>query len=50
MKGLAQGLAQGARQAREEDARNLVANNVPVEVIAKSLNMTVEEINQLIAK
>ena len=38
---------EGERQARIEDARNLFANGVSIEIIAKSLNMTVEEVTEI---
>ncbi len=38
---------EGERQARIEDARNFFANGVSIEIIAKSLNMTVEEVTEI---
>ena len=49
--GLAQGLAQGRAEGRAEErmanARSLKENGFPVDLIAKSLNLTAEEIAQL---
>ena len=38
---------EGERQARIEDARNLFANGVSIDIIAKSLNITVEEVTEI---
>ena len=49
-KGRAEGLAEGeakARQEKLESARSLKDNGVPLEVIVKSLNLTVEEAEPL---
>ena len=54
-KGLAKGIAKGRIEGREEgraeerlnNARSLKDNGVPIEVIAKSLNLTDEELQQL---
>ena len=42
-----EGRAEGRAEERIENARNLKANGVPVELIAKSLNISIEEINKL---
>lgn len=54
-KGLAQGRAEGLAQLRAEgraeekmnNARNLKANGVSIELIAKSLGLTEEEVEKL---
>ena len=50
-KGRAEGRAEGEAKGRAEErianARNLKANGVPAELIAKSLNLSIEEINKL---
>ena len=46
--GIAQGMEQGSQSAKSEAAKSLYANGVSVEVIAKSLGMSVEEVNALI--
>lgn len=38
---------QGEEKARREDARNLYANGVSIELIAKSLKMTLEEVREI---
>ena len=45
--GITQGISQGIQQKALEDARNLYANGVSIELIAKSLNMTEEEVREL---
>ena len=45
--GRAEGLAQGASQKAVEAARNLFANGVSIEFIAKSLKMSESEIREL---
>ena len=40
--------AQGAHEAALQAAKNLYANGVSVEIIAKSLNMTEEQINEIV--
>ena len=42
-----EGISQGIQQKALEDARNLYANGVFIELIAKSLNMTEEEVREL---
>lgn len=46
--GIQQGIQQGEQKRAIEDARNLYANKVPIETIAKSLKMTIEEIQKII--
>ncbi len=45
---LAEGIEQGAQQKAIEGAKNLYANGVSVEIIAKSLKMTIEEVMEII--
>ena len=45
--GLAEGEAKGRAEERLKNARNLKANGVPVDVIAKSLQLTVKEIEMI---
>ncbi len=47
-KGREEGLAEGARQNAVENARNLYANGVSLELIAKSLNMTEEQVKEIV--
>ena len=46
--GLQQGIEQGEKRRAIEDARNLYANKVPIETIAKSLKMTISEVQNII--
>jgi len=46
-KGIEKGRAEGRAEEKTENARSLKANGVPVEVIAKSLGLTPEEIEAL---
>jgi predicted transposase YdaD len=45
--GRAEGREQGRAEERLENARNLKENGVPVDVIAKSLRLTQEEVSML---
>ena len=47
LKGIEKGRAEGRAEEKTENARSLKANGVPVEVIAKSLGLTPEEIEAL---
>ncbi len=47
-KGLEEGLLQGAQQKAIEAARNLYANGVSVDIIAKSLHMTEDEVREIV--
>ena len=49
-KGRAEGLAEGRAEERLANARSLLANGVPMDVIVKSLGLTPEEINILSKK
>ena len=49
-KGLKQGMQQGAQQKAIEDARSFHANGVSVDIIAKSLNMTMDQVKQIISE
>lgn len=42
------GHTEGARQKAIEDARSFYANGVSLEIIAKSLNMTTEQVEKII--
>lgn len=46
--GIAIGMQQGARQKNLEVAKSLYSNGVSVELIAKSLGMTVEQVQEII--
>ena len=46
--GLEQGMQQGAQQKAIEDARSFYANGVSVDIIAKSLNMTVDQVKEIV--
>ena len=46
--GMAQGLAEGERKKTVEIARSLSANGVSIDIIAKSLNMTIEEATEIV--
>ena len=43
----AEGLAEGARQKAVEDARNLKSAGVDINIIAKCVGLSVEEVEQL---
>ena len=45
--GLAEGLAEGKAEEKLANARSLKANGVPVEIIARSLGLDVEEVERL---
>ena len=47
--GLAEGELRGARQAAIANAKSLFENGVSVEVIAKSLGMSIEQVRELTA-
>ena len=40
-------MAKGKEEAIRENARSLKKNGVSVDIIAKSLNLTIDEINEL---
>ncbi len=46
--GFPNGISQGTRQKAEEAARDFFDNGVSVDIIAKSLKMTEEEVKELI--
>ncbi|MBO4534112.1 MAG: hypothetical protein J5726_10535, partial [Treponema sp.] len=46
--GIAIGMQQGARQKALEVAKSLYSNGASVELIAKSLGMTVEQVEEII--
>jgi hypothetical protein len=41
-------LQQGAQQKAIDDARSFYANGVSIELIAKSLKMTVEQVSEIV--
>ncbi len=47
---LKQGIQQGEQKRAIEDAKNLYANGVSIEIIAKSLKMTIAEVQNIIKK
>ena len=47
-RGKAEGIAEGARQKAVEGARNFYSNGVSVEIIAKSLGMTIEQVEDIV--
>lgn len=44
------GIAIGAQQKAEEVAFSLYVNGVSIELIAKSLNMTVEQVKEIVSE
>ena len=46
-KGISKGRAEGRAEERMENARSLVSNGVPFEMVVRSLNLTAEEQHQL---
>ena len=46
--GYAEGQEDGRKEKAIEDARNLYINGVSIEIIAKSLNMTIEQVNEIV--
>jgi predicted transposase/invertase (TIGR01784 family) len=48
--GMQQGMQQGAQQKAIEDARSFYANGVSVDIIAKSLNMTVDQVKEIVSE
>ncbi len=46
--GRKEGIAQGAHDKAIEDARSFYANGVSIEIIAKSLNMSTDEITRIV--
>jgi len=44
------GIIEGAAQKAVEAARNLYTNGVSVDIIAKSLNMTEEQVKEIVAQ
>ena len=47
-RGKAEGIAEGALQKAVEGARNFYSNGVSVEIIAKSLGMTIEQVEDIV--
>ncbi len=48
--GLEQGIATGAQQKAVEDARNFYTNGVSIEIIAKSLGMSEEQVKEIVSQ
>ena len=46
--GIAEGQELGRMEKAVEAARNLYINGVSIEIIAKSLNMTIEHVNEIV--
>ena len=46
--GKAEGLLEGAQQKTIEAAKNFYANGASIELIAKSLGMTVEQVQEIV--
>ncbi|MBR5932459.1 MAG: hypothetical protein IK002_00580 [Treponema sp.] len=46
--GQKQGLLEGSQQKAIEDAKSFYANGVSIDIIAKSLNMTVDKVMEII--
>ena len=46
--GIAEGIEQGARETAIENAKNFYKNGVSKEIIAKSLNMSLDEVDALL--
>ena len=46
--GIAEGQELGRMEKAVEAARNLCDNGVSIEIIAKSLNMTIEQVNEIV--
>ena len=46
--GIQEGIEQGQQKAKESAAMSLYKNGVPLEIISKSLDMTIEKINSLL--
>ena len=46
--GIAEGQELGRMEKAVEAARNLYINGVSIEIIAKSLNMTIEQVNEIV--
>jgi predicted transposase/invertase (TIGR01784 family) len=48
--GIQQGIQQGEQKKAVEDARNFYANGVSIEIIAKSLQMTEEQVREIVSE
>ncbi len=46
--GKAAGILEGKQQKAEEDARSFYANGASIELIAKSLGMTIEQVEEIV--
>ena len=43
--GMEQGITQGSQQAKIETAKNLLAENIPLEIILRTTGLSIEELN-----
>ncbi len=48
--GKEEGISLGTQQKAIEDAKSFYANGASIELIAKSLNMTPEQVNEIVTK
>ena len=48
--GYVKGVEDGSRKKAEEAARSLYANGVSIELIAKSLGMTIEQVKAIVSE
>ena len=48
--GVAEGIVTGTQQKAKEDARSFYANGASIELIAKSLHMTEEQVREIVSK
>ena len=48
IKGRIEGKIEGAQQKAKENARSYYANGIPIEIIAKAQNITIEQAKELI--
>lgn len=46
--GIAIGIQQGIQQKAIEDAKNLYLNDVPIDIISKSVGLTIEQIKEIV--
>ncbi len=49
-RGKEEGIQEGTHTAKIEDARSFYANGVSVELIAKSMGMTIEQVKEIVAE
>ena len=48
--GITEGISLGTHQKAIEDARSFYANGVSIDLISKSLNMTPEQVNEIVSQ